>query len=210
MWNHITIKKYYALHTINRMVKDPVELNIRLLASYRGVDSKEIEQLTVKQLGEALKEIAFLKELPDQPKLPLHFRCNGSVYKAIILTEGLTGGQFIDFNSIGKDEKPEDRIYQMHELLAVMCLKREWQMKPPFSKYEYNGWEKTAEIFHDHLTMDIAYPFFVFFCNVMVNLQQPILDYSLNEAKKQMKAVKNLIKKSQLEETTSTNTGAGR
>lgn len=197
MWSNITIKKYYELHTISKMIKDPVDLNIRMLACYRDVDPKEIEKLTVKQLGVALKDIEFLKELPSQSRLPLQFRCNGSVYKAIILTEGMTGGQFIDFTSIGKDEKPEDRIYQMHELLGAMCIKREWTVKPPFIKYEYKGYEKTAEVFHDHMTMDVAYPFYLFFCSVLTNLQQPMLDYSLDLAKREMKKVKKLIKKSQ-------------
>lgn len=194
MWQHVTLKKYYELHTITKMVKDPVELNIRLLACYRGVDHKEVEKLTIKQLTEALKEIAFLKELPDPNPLHFQFRCNGEVYKAVITTDEKIGGQFIDFNTIGKDEKPEDNIYHMHELLGVYCLKREWTMKPPFIKYEYKGWEKTAEIFHDYLTMDIAYPFYVFFCKVIVNLQQPMLDYSLIKAKKEMKKVKKLLK----------------
>lgn len=192
MWKDVTIKKYYELHTISRMIKDPVDLNIRMLACYRGVDNKTIEKLTVKELASALQEIAFLKELPENLKLSTTFRCNGNVYKAIILTEGMTGGQFIDFTSICKDEKPENTIYHMHELLACMCIKREW-----FLKYEYQGWEKTADVFHDHLTMDIAYPFYVFFCNVLTNLQQPMLDYSLGQAKRAMRKAKKILKKSQ-------------
>ena len=178
------------------MVKDPVELNIRMLACYREVDYKTIEALTVKQLTDALKEIAFLKELPEQTKLPVSFRCNGNVYKAAILTEDMTGGQFIDFTSICKDEKPENTIYHMHDLLGAMCIKREWSITPPFLKYEYTGYEKTADVFHDHLTMDIAYPFYIFFCNVLMNLQQPMLDYSLSQAKREMKKAKKMLKKS--------------
>ena len=196
-WNKITLKKYYELHTIARMIKDPVELNIRLLACFREVDRTEIEKMTVKQLAVALREIAFLKELPEQTKLPISIRCNGAVYRPTILTEGMTGGQFIDFTSICKDEKPEDSVYHIHDLLGAMCVKREWTMKPPFIKYEYKGYEKTAAIFHDHMTMDIAYPFYLFFCNVLINLQKPMLDYSQENLKKELKKAKKMLKKSQ-------------
>lgn len=209
MWNTLTIKKYLELHTINRMVSDPVEKNIRLLACYKGVTQKEIEALTVRDLGKELKKIEFLQVLPTSTKLHHNFRCNGSVYKAALLTEGMTGGQFIDFNTIGKDEKPENKIYHIHELLAVMCLKRRYSMKPPFIRYEYEGWEKTAQVFNDHLTMDIAYPYYVFFCKVMENLQQPILDYSIKKVRKEMRGIKKIIKRSK-SKTTSTSTGDGR
>ena len=195
-WNKITLGKYYELHTIARMIKDPVELNIRLLACFREVSREEIEKLTVKQLGHALKEIAFLKELPDNTKLPMQIRCNGNVYKPLILTEGMTSGQFIDFTSVCKDEKPEDTIYHIHDLLGAMCVKREWMMRPPFIKYEYKGYEKTAAVFHDHMTMDIAYPFYVFFCSVLINLQKPMLDYSQENLKREIRKAKRLIKKS--------------
>ncbi len=196
-WSKITLKKYYELHTIARLIKDPVELNIRLLACYREVDRSEIEKLTIKELTKALSEIAFLKELPTQTKLPIRIRCAGEVYKPNILTDEMIGGQFIDFTSICKDEKPEDSVYHIHELLGAMCTKRQWQMTPPFIKYEYHGYEKTAEIFHDHMTMDVAYPFYLFFCNVLINLQKPMLDYSQKNLKREIHKAKKLIKKSQ-------------
>jgi len=196
MWKDVTINKYYELHTITKMVKDPVELNIRLLACYKGVDYKAIERLTVRQLTKELQAIAFLKELPSETKLQTTFRLRGNIYKAIILTEQLTSGQFIDFASIGKDEKPEDTIYHIHELLGAMCMKRKWITKLPFLTYEYEGWEKTAAVFHDHMTMDIAYPFYLFFCNVLKNLQQPMVDYSLKIANKEIEKMKKLIKES--------------
>lgn len=208
-WNKVTIKKYYELHTIARMIKDPIELNIRLLACFRETTRESIERLTIKQLSESLREIDFLKELPDNTKLPIKIRCKGDVYMPLILTEGMTGGQFIDFTSICKDEKPEDYVYHIHDLLGAMCVKREWMMSPPFIKYEYKGYEKTATIFHDHMTMDIAYPFYLFFCNVLINLQKPMLDYSQENLRKEISKAKKLIKKSKSELIT-TPIGVGR
>ena len=208
-WNKITLKKYYELHTIARMIKDPVELNIRLLACFRETTREEVEKLTVKQLGAALKDIAFLKDLPTNTNLPISIRCNGGVYKPTILTEGMTGGQFIDFTSICRDEKPEDSVYHIHDLLGAMCIKRQYTMKPPFIKYEYTGYEKNAAVFHDHMTMDIAYPFYLFFCNVLINLQKPMLDYSQENLKKELKKTKSFLRKSK-SAITSTLTGAGR
>lgn len=192
-WEDISVEKYYKLYAINK-VADVIDQQVQTLACLLEVDDKEVERMTVTQVVKAMKPFEFLKELPDGKPLTVSFQLEGKRFKSILISSDMTAAQFIDFSSIGKNVKPDDLVYEMHKLIAAMCQRRKIKGCYPFIFYEYEGFDKNADLFLK-LPMSIAYPFYVFFCNVSVNLQTPILNSLEKMLKKETKEVKKLLKR---------------
>lgn len=191
-WADITVEQYYKLYAINK-VADVIDQQVQTLACLLGVEDSEIEKMTVSQIVKEMKPFEFLKQLPDGKPLTVSFALGGKRFKPILVSSDMTATQFIDFSSIGKNVKPEDLIYEMHKLIAVMCQTRKIKGKHPFIFYEYEG-AKNFDLFLK-LPMSIAYPFYVFFCNVSMNLQTPIKNSLEKTMKKEMREVKKLLKR---------------
>ena len=184
-WSDITIEQYYKLFTINNLFENVVERNIKILSLFTGQTEKEIEKLPVTYLFEQMKALIFLNELPDK-KITPYFERKKKKYKACIITSDMKAGQFIDFSHCGQGCATNELPYHMHELIGAMCLTE------IDGKYIYQGYDKTSEDFLE-MPISIAYPFYLFFCNVLTNLQSPILDYSRKMAEKQMKETKKIL-----------------
>ncbi|OHB92405.1 MAG: hypothetical protein A2Z57_12045 [Planctomycetes bacterium RIFCSPHIGHO2_12_39_6] len=189
-WSEISIGQYQQIITILSVYKDPIEREVKLIAFLSGKTEAEIEGLTVKQITDKARSLGFLYGQPPQGKVHTHFKCKGRKYQAVILTEGMTAGQFIDFNNAGKGASEEELPYHMHELIACMCKTRKlfWQ------KWEYIPYDKTCDDLLS-LPMTIAHPYFVFFCQVLINLQEPIQDYFHEKIKMSEKKLMKMTKK---------------
>lgn len=185
-WADITVKDYHKLITILNVYNgDVVERQIKLLSHFSGQTEKEIEKMKITELKDQVRRLDFLQELPDE-KVAAQFILKEKKYRACILTEDMKAGQFIDFSNAGKGCPGEELPYHMHELIACMCQLR------TESGWEYIPYDKTMEDFLD-MPMSIAYPYFVFFCNVLINLQQPILDYFLKTAKEEKEKAEKIL-----------------
>ena len=192
-WADVTISQYYQMVSIYNVCKNDVVLQeMKILALLSGKPFKDVEDMTMSQITASISNMAFLSELPSE-KITPQFKLKGNYYKAILLTKQMQAGQFIDFSSVGKDCQADELVYHMHELLACMCLKRGEFNWGKFSfEYVYEGYDSISDDFLE-LPMSIAYPFYVFFCNVLINSQKPIQDYFLNKAKKEIKKVEKML-----------------
>lgn len=187
-WGEVTIEQYLKVHTIVKTIADPIERGIHIIAALSGSTFKEVEQLKVAQLNGYVAQLHFLSELPTE-RLPLQFKLGGKRYKALIFQHEMTAAQFIDYSSVCRQaQSPEDLVYQMHKLLGCFCIpgKRKFWLAP--YTYIYDGYDKEAELFYKRMPMTIAYPFYIFFCNVWLSLLPPMEDYFRKEA------LANLIK----------------
>jgi len=184
-WESVTIAQYHKLISIFSVYKEVIERDIHLLTLFSGKPMVEIEAITGKDFVAHASKLKFLYDLPDG-KVTTHFELKDKKYRACILTEDMKAGQFIDFSNCGKGASAEEIPYHMHELIACMCQQQ------VDGKYVYVPYNKTSDDFLD-MPMSTAYPYYVFFCNVLRNLQQPILDYSLKIAKREMKKVEIML-----------------
>lgn len=181
-WDEVTIDQFLKYTTIcTRKWEDPIDLEVNVLATFSGKEPKEIEKLKTKELMAYIKQLEFLKELP-KTNVHTHFRLNGKRYKACLTFDELTAGQFVNFSDILKGVKAEDYIYQAHQLIATMCLVEEgsWFNK----KFVYKGYKETSDEFYKHMSVAVAYPYYVFFCNVMEKALPVIQDYLSKEVTK--------------------------
>lgn len=197
-WHEVTIAKFAEYYTLSQSkIKDALDYEVRVISIFSGVSVQEIEKLKTSELVEIAKKLSFLKELPTT-KIPITFKCGANKYKAIITMSDMTTGQFMAFNDILKNVKAEDSVYEMHRLIAAMCQKQRRGMfyengQLSFNRYEWKN--EGAEEIRTKLTMDKAYPLYVFFCNVMERLPNAIRSYLINETKKAMKWDSKSLKK---------------
>lgn len=197
-WADVTVGQYQQLITIFNLYKeDAVDRQIKILALFTGKTVDEVEECNILQLKAEASKLAFLSEQIPENKLAHTFKLKGKMYKAAIITSGMEAGQFMDFSHAGKGCTPEELPYHMHELIAAMCLTRINNPKANWwniatSRWEYEGYDKTCEDFLD-MPMTMAYPYYVFFCEVLKNLQQPILEYSRKEIKRNLKMAEKML-----------------
>lgn len=142
----------------------------------------------------------------------MEFDLQGKHYKSQIFFEGLSvtqrrdisslrlkAGQIIDYTTLVWDEETQDdSIYNMHNLLACVCV--------PLNddgKYVYSGYTNIAPVFLQHMPMSIAYPLYLFFCNVGKNFSTAIQTYFLKKSRKNLEKLKKELKELQREETVS-------
>lgn len=183
-WSQVSIETFLKYSNIqSRKWQDPIDLEINILSCFSGLSPQEIEKLKVTELSKYIKRLSFLNKLPDT-KVAAGFICNGKRYKACLTMDEMTAGQFMNFSDILKGVKPEDYLYQMHDLIGAMCIRRTYQMKYPFIKYEYNGYKANSDEFYKHMSIQIAYPYFVFFCKVMDKSLPAIQSYLIKQTKK--------------------------
>lgn len=188
-WSGVTITQYHKLITIFNLFKeDAVERNIHLLALFTNQGIKEIEKMKVTDLINEAKKLSFLENLPTDERLSVTFKLKDKEYKAILINAEMDAGQFIDFSHAGKECSSEELPYHMHELIACMCKQK------TDNGWEYKAYTETSEDFLE-MPMSIAYPYYVFFCKVLINLQKPIQEYSLKNLKKMAKQEKKELEK---------------
>lgn len=171
-WHQVTIDQFLKYHTIcTRKWEDPIDLEINILAALSGKETTELLKLKRPELLSHMKELDFLKNLPDTRISPT-FKIKGQKYKAILTMDDMTAGQFVNFSDIIKGVKPEEYIYRMHELIGAMCIRQQRGLfldggKVCFTRYEYEGYKGNSETFLTLMPFSVAYPYYVFFCKVM-------------------------------------------
>src|SRR3990167_5346238 len=186
-WTDVTLAQYYQVISIFKLFKeDWIEIAIRLISLFSEQNKKEIEKINVSDLMKQYNQLAFLSELPENEQLPAIIKIQDKTFKSCLLTSDMTAGQFMDFNNCGKGCDGEELIYHAHELIACMCLTK------TTDGWVYEGFDKTSETFEQMSVAD-AYPFYVFFCKVLSNLQKPILEYSRNQIRTNLKQMTKIL-----------------
>lgn len=184
-WPDVSIDTYLKCFTIEKMRKEdepPHETKIKTIAVLTGHDIKVIEDMKMTDFYELDEKLSWRNTLPKE-RLPLEFKFDNREWKAIVFQHEMTAGQFVDYSSIldKANKAKEDTVYHMHEFLATFIV-------PKGEKYA--GYTKHSELFYDKMTMDIAYPFFVFFSNVLTRLSPHIQRYFLKQTKKNLKELR--------------------
>lgn len=193
-WSEVTIGTFYKYHAAIKGHKPdeiPTETEIKILSALSGEDFKVIEALKVSEIKKLISEVAFIGTLPSK-RLPLDFELDGKKWKALIFQTEMSGGQFIDYASISERVKrdKEDIVYSMHEFIACFCIPAD-----DTGEFTYHGYQSNAEVIHDKMTIDRAYPFFVFFSNVWTKLSPRIQHYFRKKSIKNLNYLKKEIKK---------------
>ena len=200
-WAEVTIRKFLEYHSIiTKFSKiDPLDLEVKVIACFGDCSEKQVENITAQKLMEAARALKFLSVLPSEKKIPVKLKVAEHTFKAAILFNEMKAVQFRDFNTVCKGSM-NDSIYQMHNLIATMLSKYTPGLfisggRMGWGRYEYEGYEDTATHLFNHLTMDKAYPYYLFFCETIKNLHPAMQSYSNVKSKQLTKMLRRELKR---------------
>lgn len=185
-FDKITIGQFLKCKTIADLEPDLINRNIKLLAELSGKTFDEVESMPIEQLTNALKDFNKFELLNTDAKVKMDFKVNGRRFKCIWQTQKLTAAQYIDATSFCKDEK--NIVANIHNILASICVEKNWLGK--VKKYDGANHKEVADLFYNHLKIDVAYPIMLFFCKYFKELGDNILTYLESEANKAMDKAK--------------------
>lgn len=184
-WKHITIAQFNEANIVlQTKYESSVDQHIKLLEAVSDLTEDEILEMPKDEFLSAVKKLSFLNDIDSiSTRFPKRFVLKGKVYAPLQRVDKFTMGQNIDMAHYMKG----DHMANLHKLLSTVIMPCDWKLQPK----KYNGARiaKQSEIFLHNLTMDIAYPIAVFFCNLLLNLIPNILPYLTQEAQKMMREI---------------------
>ncbi len=190
-WKEISLKTYCLLDGI---IKDndlnTIDKDIEILSLLSEKPRSEILALPFNVRHGYLRKIEFLNNLnsikPLQSAKSFRFFIKGKRFEIKLNATELTGGQYIDLMTFLKD--PEATNQNIHNILAVIVLPLKFGLFK--SKYDGEAHAIRAAFFYENMSVSIAYPILVFFCNLSEHLTQAIQDYLKTETVKKMDMIK--------------------
>lgn len=177
-WEDITIKQFSDITNAKENINDDLELMIEILSILSGVERQKLDQLDLVNLSKCYRALSFLDQFKVKEEPTARFEIDGVHYFADFKITNLTAGQYIDLKHFTKD--PKLTIANMHNVLAVFYI-------PVGKKYgEVSG---VANIFHERLSITVAYPAAVFFWNLLKVWMDSLNIYSKDKNGKKRKKV---------------------
>jgi len=176
-WKDITIGQYINLLPSSYKGMNEVEKVIHSLSILTEQSKDEIRKLSIDQAKELNSKLDFLNELPKE-HYKATFKLNGVRYRVEPNANKMSAGSYITTMHLFQDlaNDPEKIEKNLHIILAqvVQPIKRKWFK---WVNYEIDRMQ-IAEDFYNGLSMEVAYPICVFFCNLSKHLTPIIDDYS--------------------------------
>jgi hypothetical protein len=176
----ITIQKYQDLYNAIKLGGDnDVRTAYNVMSVITGKPISEYKRM---------KWVDFLKEqegitIPDISSFPdqwvTEFEVQGETFKVNQYVTDWNTEQFISMSSLTKQK--EDIVDNLHLILATLCYKKKHE---DIAMTEFN---RRAEMFKEHLDVDVAYPIGFFFALVLVGLSKPTQSYSTKKKKPKKK-----------------------
>ena len=180
----ITISQFIKCKTIAELETDPLNRNIKLLAELTNRTFDEVESMPIDKLKLALKSFSEIENLNPNARVRMDFKVKGRRFKCIWQTQKLTAAQYKDEASI---------INNIHNILAAICVEKNWYGK--VKKYDGVNHKEVADLFLNHMKIEVAYPIMLFFCRSYKELADNILIYLEQEAEKALAKVKPILDK---------------
>lgn len=174
-WNDITIRKFIRVNeVIQTEYQEPLDQQIALVSAVTDMPEAEIMRLGRTELLAIVKALSFLYSVDSiGTKWPKWFLIRGRLFKPVQKLDKLTAGQYIDLMNFAKDP-----MVNLHQVLATLCLPCKWFMA---QKYDGTKHREISDFFYEYLTMDIAYPIALFFCNLWQAFMPAILTFLESE-----------------------------
>lgn len=205
-WNDVSIKTFIRLYDILTEKPDTnnqfwlLERQYNVVACLYGMKQSDAYSLSTGRIKEMYKEVDFINEMPSE-KFIGRFKINKKKWVATGDFTKLTGGDYIDMDSLCKDEK--DIIFNMNKIMAIFCkpIKFNWK-KLKYERDETVKFRERSEILNQ-LPVSTAYPLTLFFCDYFQKLISGIAD--------SLKIQAELLQKESLEhQATLQNIGVGK
>jgi hypothetical protein len=178
-WNNLTLWQYQQLMPIiTNPNKDWTELDkeVKLLSVITGLTEYQIDSLTIEDLKELRKDLAFLDE-PIEGKPVDFIVINGRRYRMNYDIKNMPAARYIESKVFSKDT-----LANLHKIAASMVIpqKKTWFGKWVDDKYDASKHEQYAQDMQEANFIHI-YHSLVFFYQVYRNWIEVSRDYMIAE-----------------------------
>ena len=191
-WAEVTIGQFIeARQVLSAEYTLEIDRQVNLLAVFSGKGKAEIEDMPMNEFKQAVERLAFLSDPSTiSTKIPAFFTLKGRIYDVHRNMNTITAYQFADLSSLTAD--PKVITDNMHKILAVLCVPRKYVWMK--GKYDGEAMPAVAELFYRRLSIEVAHPLCVFFCNLLPALQKTTLDYSEKQLRQMEKTMLKELK----------------
>ncbi len=174
-WNELTLWQYQQLMPIlTTPNKDWTELDvdIKLLTIITGLTEYQIDSLSIEDLKELRKELAFLDE-PIEGKPVDYIKTNGKQYRINYDIKNMPAARYIESKVFSKET-----LANLHKIAASMVIpqKKNWFGKWVDDKYDASKHEQYAADMQEANFVNV-YHSLVFFYQVYKNWIEVSRDY---------------------------------
>jgi hypothetical protein len=174
--NDVTIFQFQQLHSAIKHYEDnPYEIGMEMLRIFEGIEREVSSKMKVKEFEKRIAKYSFLNDFQVSDEWVKSFELNGKTYKVEQFIHNWNVSQFISMSNLTKDN--DEIIPNIHLILAVMCE-------------DERDIKERANEFQNDLPISIAYPIAVFFCAVLLKLENDIPNY-LREGEQQIGSFRN-------------------
>ena len=180
-WNELTLWQYQQIMPIiTNPEKDWTELDkeVKLLCIITGMTEQQIDSLSIEDLKELRKELAFLDE-PIEGKPVDFIVINGRRYRMNYDIKNMPAARYIESKVFSKDT-----LANLHKIAASMVIpqKKQWFGKWVDDKYDASKHEEYSADMQEANFIHI-YHSLVFFYQVYRNWIEVSRDYMIQEMK---------------------------
>ena len=178
-WNELTLWQYQQIMPIiTNPDKDWTELDkeVKLLCIITGMTEQQIDSLSIEDLKELRKELAFLDE-PIEGKPVDFIVINGRRYRMNYDIKNMPAARYIESKVFSKDT-----LANLHKIAASMVIpqKKQWFGKWVDNKYDASKHEEYSSDMQEANFIHI-YHSLVFFYQVYRNWIEVSRDYMIRE-----------------------------
>jgi len=182
-WEHITIKQFSELYALKSLEQDHIDYMIDVVMITCKLKYHEVSSLSLVQLKDIFGKLSFIESEPIKDKIVDRYESQGIMYVAQRDISKISAGQYIDLKTFIEKEP----IKNIHNIMAVLYV-------PYKKKYNEVPVTEIADSFYDTMPITVAYPFALFFCNLLNN-SMPAISLCLEKEVKEtmtrtLKAVK--------------------
>ena len=156
-WNGVTINQFNQLSKIQKLDDDDnFDIVIEILHVLSEVPRPILSQVKLHELVKMYKSLDFINELNFSKELQDFIKIDKQIYKCEFDLSKMNANQYMSLKNIIKSGNIVDNI---HEILAIFFI-------PIGKKFNEISYNKIAELFYTEVSIDVAYPLAVFFCNL--------------------------------------------
>lgn len=188
-WKDVTVAQFRDIDNITNSDLSDEEKNYELVSTILQIDEMRLDTLSLSQIKTKMEQLEFLNTLPES-KLPRFVFHQRRLYKVCVDLSTLTVGRYAELKEY---TKVKDEINgKLNWILTTILQPCTWYGAE--KKRDVKKLNDLAERF-DQLPMTVAYPIAVFFCQLLLNLNESMETFLALEAEeKTRKLILNLTK----------------
>jgi len=174
-WAEISIGTFQKLH---KLTEPTFENQIATLAVLTDKSIEDIEELSIREITDAIGKLAWMAELPTAKDFK-KFRHGLTTYKFVASQHELAAHQFIAVQDLFGQQ--DNWVGNLHKIMAALAVKYKWFRKSEIKPTEF---DKVADLFRDRMSIANAYGYALFFSAYLPELLETTRVYLEQEVEK--------------------------